>query len=78
MELTRYGNLMKLIGKEKYFSVRKSIALEALKEWNQTYGQEVFHVKNNCKTMDEALSNRRQCSTEEMDRTTLLIKPLLI
>lgn len=31
MELTKYGNLMKIIGKEKYFSIRKSIALEAQK-----------------------------------------------
>lgn len=31
MELTKYGNLMKLAGKEKYFSIRKSIAFEAQK-----------------------------------------------
>jgi transposase len=31
MELSKYGNLMKLAGKQKYFSIRKSIALHALK-----------------------------------------------
>ena len=31
MELTRYGSLMKLAGKEKYFTLRKSIVQEAAK-----------------------------------------------
>jgi len=31
MQLNKYSNLMKIAGKEKYFSIRKSIVLEALK-----------------------------------------------
>jgi transposase InsO family protein len=46
MELTRYGNLMKLIGKEKYFSIRKSIALEAQKRGIKPTARKFLMSKN--------------------------------
>ena len=46
MELTKYGNLMKLIGKEKYFSLRKSIALEAQKRGIKPTARK-FHMSKN-------------------------------
>jgi transposase InsO family protein len=46
MELTKYGNLMKLIGKEKYFSIRKSIAFEAQKHGIKPTARK-FHMSKN-------------------------------
>lgn len=49
MGLTAYGNLMKLAGKEKYFSVRKSIALEALKNGIKPTARKFQMSKNTVK-----------------------------
>lgn len=46
MELTKYGNLMTLIRKEKYFSIRKSIALEAQKHGIKPTARK-FHMSKN-------------------------------
>ena len=46
MELTMCGNLMKLTGKEKYFSLRKSIALEAQKNGIKPTARK-FHMSKN-------------------------------
>lgn len=49
MELTKYGNLMKLAGKEKYFSIRKSIALEAQKNGVKPTARKLHMSKNTVK-----------------------------
>ena len=46
MELSKYGNLMKLAGKEKYFSVRKSIAIEAQKNGIKPTARKFYMSKN--------------------------------
>ena len=49
MELSKYGNLMKLAGKQKYFSIRKSIALYALKHGIKPTARKYFMSKNTVK-----------------------------
>lgn len=46
MTLNKYGNLMKLVGKEKYFSVRKAIAMEALKNGIKPTARKFYMSKN--------------------------------
>ena len=46
MELVKYGNLMKIAGKEKYFSIRKNIAIEALKNGIKPTARKYFMSKN--------------------------------
>lgn len=49
MELNRYGNLMKLVGKEKYFSLRKSIVQEAAKKGIKPTAKKFKMSKNTVK-----------------------------
>ena len=46
MELIKYGNLMKLVSKEKYFAVRKSIVLEAQQRGIKPTARK-FHMSKN-------------------------------
>jgi transposase len=49
MELIRYGNLMKLVGKAKYFTIRKSIVQEALKNGIKPTARKFGMSKNTVK-----------------------------
>lgn len=49
MELIKYGNLMKLVGKEKYFSIRKSVAYEAMKNGIKPTAKKFSMSKNTVK-----------------------------
>ena len=50
MELMKYGNMMYLVGKEKYFTVRKSIAQEAMKHGIKPTARKFRMSKNTVKT----------------------------
>lgn len=49
MELSRYGNLMKLVDKGKYFSLRKSIVHEAAKNGIKPTAKKFKMSKNTVK-----------------------------
>lgn len=49
MELTRYGNLMKLVGKAKYFTIRKTVVQEALKNGVKPTARKFDMSKNTVK-----------------------------
>jgi transposase len=49
MELTRYGNLMKLVGKAKYFTIRKTVVQEALKNGVKPTARKFGMSKNTVK-----------------------------
>jgi|GEM_PF-3300857 len=59
MQLNKYCNLMKIAGKEKYFSIRKSIVLEALKNGIKPTAEKKY-VKKQYSFMDEAFLKRRK------------------
>lgn len=49
MELVKYGNLMKLVGKAKYFTIRKSVVQEALKHGIKPTAKKYAMSKNTIK-----------------------------
>ena len=46
MKLNKYGTLMKLVGKGKYFSIRKAIVFEALKNGIKPTARKFYMSKN--------------------------------
>ena len=46
MQLNKYSTLMKFVGKEKYFSLRKAIVYEALKNGIKPTARKFFMSKN--------------------------------